>query len=142
MGRSPIGGVPGSCEPAAHESPRTRSDVQFDLSTMVDNDARRAIGLPQVELRATHDFHRRLLALADERARARIAVAVKRMEDGNFGDCRGVGGGVMECRIHYGPGYRVYFTVRGRQLVVLLLCGDKATQARDIAWAVQLASRL
>ena len=95
-----------------------------------------------MEVRATRDFHRCPLAVADARARARINVAVKRMEDGNFGDCRGVGGGVMESRIHYGPGYRIYFTARGRQLVVLLLCGDKATQARDIAWAVQLANQL
>lgn len=95
-----------------------------------------------MELRKTRDYQRRFQALADERARARIRVAVRRMEDGNFGDCRGVGGGVMESRIHYGPGYRIYFTARGRQLVVLLLCGDKATQARDIAWAVQLANQL
>ena len=95
-----------------------------------------------MELRVTGAFHRRLLALADSRARARVNVAVKRMEDGNFGDCRSVGGGVLESRIHYGPGYRVYLTLRGRQLIVLLLCGDKSTQARDIAWAIQLASQL
>lgn len=95
-----------------------------------------------MELRKTRDFDRRLLALPDARARARINVAVERMEDGNFGDCKGVGGGVMESRIHHGPGYRIYFTLRGSQLVVLLLCGDKSTQARDIAWAVQLANQL
>lgn len=89
-----------------------------------------------MELRRTRDYQRRLLALTDDRARARIRVAVNRMEDRNFGDCRGVGGGVMKRRIHYGPGYRIYFTLRGRRLVVLLLCGDKATHARDIACAV------
>ena len=95
-----------------------------------------------MELRRTRDFDRRLLALADARARARITIAIERMEAGNFGDCRNVGGGVMERRIHHGPGYRVYFTLRGRQYVLLLLCGDKATQVRDIACAIQLAKQL
>jgi putative addiction module killer protein len=53
-----------------------------------------------------------------------------------------VGGGVSELRIDYGPGYRLYFTQRGRELVMLLVGGDKRTQARDIERAVAMARNL
>ena len=69
---------------------------------------------------------------------ARIA----RLELGNPGDVRPVGGGVMEMRIDYGPGYRVYFAWRGREVVVLLAGGDKRTQATDIRQARALARDL
>jgi putative addiction module killer protein len=84
------------------------------------------------------EFDRRLKGLVDVRAQARILVAVQRIKDGNFGDCRSVGGGVLESRIHCGPGYRVYYARSGHQLVLLLLCGDKSTQARDIVLAKQM----
>ena len=56
------------------------------------------------------------------------------------GDVEPVGEGISELRIHYGPGYRVYFQRRGNLLVVLLCGGDKSTQARDIATAKKLAT--
>lgn len=87
----------------------------------------------------TDAFDKRLKQIADSRAQARIVVAVQRMEEGNFGDCRPLGGGVSETRIHYGPGYRVYHTRIAGQVVVLLLCGDKPTQQRDIALAKELS---
>jgi putative addiction module killer protein len=80
-----------------------------------------------------------LTNLKDRRAAARIAARILRLEGGNLGDARPVGEGVSELRIAYGPGYRVYFTLMGRT-VILLLCGwDKSTQARDIATAKKLA---
>ena len=64
------------------------------------------------------------------------------MKLGNFGDAAPVGGGVSELRIHYGPGYRVYFVHRGEKIVVLLGGGDKSTQNRDIEAAKHLAANL
>lgn len=61
---------------------------------------------------------------------------------GNFGDVRPVEGGVNELRIHYGPGYRVYFVRRGPVVIVLLCGGDKKTQHADIAKARKLADKL
>jgi putative addiction module killer protein len=75
----------------------------------------------------------------DERAAARIVTRIRRMEIGNAGDMRSVGEGVSEIRIDYGPGYRVYFTRRGRTLVVLLCGGDKKSQRKDIALAKRMA---
>ena len=92
-----------------------------------------------IELRETLTFHDWLLALRDAQARARIASRTRRLAFGNPGDVRPVGEGVSELRIHYGPGYRVYFVQRG-QLFILLLCGgDKTTQKRDIEMAKRLA---
>ena len=64
------------------------------------------------------------------------------MEVGNFGDTRPVGKGVRELRIHYGPGYRVYFMQRGSVVVVLLCGGEKKTQQADISKARELAGEL
>ena len=72
----------------------------------------------------------------------RIQVRIDRAEDGNFGDCGPVGEGVSEMRIHYGPGYRVYFMQRGMEIVILLAGGDKSTQAKDIKAALKLARQL
>ena len=63
-------------------------------------------------------------------------------EAGNFGDCGAVGEGVSEMRIHYGPGYRAYFTRRGEVFYFLLLGSDKSTQKRDIKRAKEMARTL
>lgn len=93
-----------------------------------------------MEIRRTQEFDKRLKKLADAKAKARIAITIQKMEDGNFGDSKSVGGGVIERRIHYGPGYRVYYIRRGEEIVVLLLCGDKASQHADINRAKEMAS--
>jgi putative addiction module killer protein len=79
------------------------------------------------------------LGLRDREARARITVRIRRLSLGNPGDVKPVGSGVSEMRIDYGPGYRVYFIRRGDTVVVLLCGGDKRTQDRDIARALELA---
>jgi putative addiction module killer protein len=80
--------------------------------------------------------------LRDIHARARVQVRVERLAAGNQGDVRPVGEGVSEMRIDYGPGYRVYYTQRGREVVVLLAGGDKRTQVTDIKTALRLARNL
>jgi putative addiction module killer protein len=80
--------------------------------------------------------------LKDERAKARIAARIVSAEHGNFGDCTPVGEGVWEMRVHFGPGYRVYYTRRGETVFLLLSGGDKRSQKRDIAAAIAMAARL
>ena len=92
-----------------------------------------------IEIRETEAFSSWLQALRDSQARARIAARVRRLAFGNPGDVQPVGAGVSELRIHYGPGYRVYYVQRGEVLIILLCGGDKSTQDRDIAMARKMA---
>ncbi|MCL2320041.1 MAG: type II toxin-antitoxin system RelE/ParE family toxin [Treponema sp.] len=71
--------------------------------------------------------------------KALINERISRIEDGNFGDCYPVGDGLSELRIHYGPGYRVYFKDTGKEIVILLCGGDKSTQQSDITKAHKIA---
>jgi putative addiction module killer protein len=80
-------------------------------------------------------FSEWLASLRDTKARAKIRVRLDRVSLGNLGDCHGVGDGVQELRIDYGPGYRVYFGQVGSTIVLLLCGGDKSTQAKDIEQA-------
>lgn len=73
-----------------------------------------------------------LSSLRDPRAIAKIISHVDRMELGNLGDSEPVGGGISELRIHYGPGYRVYYARDGKDIYLLLCGGDKSTQSKDI----------
>lgn len=81
-------------------------------------------------------------ALRDKMVQKRVQARIKRAELGNFGDCQPVGEGVSEMRIHYGPGYRLYFVQQGIEMVVLLAGGDKSTQQADIRLALELARQL
>jgi putative addiction module killer protein len=92
-----------------------------------------------IEVRQTEVFARWFARLSDSRARTRIQARIDRLELGNAGDVRAVGAGVLEMRIDYGPGYRVYFVRRGNTIAILLAGGDKRTQAKDIATAIELA---
>ena len=80
--------------------------------------------------------------LDDRRASARILARLTSAEHGNFGDCEPVGEGVSEMRVHFGPGYRVYFTRSGQTVYVLLCGGDKSSQRRDIERAKAMARDL
>lgn len=84
-------------------------------------------------------FNDWLVALPDRRARARIEARILRLTMGNPGDVKPVGSDISEMRIDYGPGYRVYFTRRGRMLILLLCGGDKRTQDADIKRAGKIA---
>jgi putative addiction module killer protein len=95
-----------------------------------------------IEVRETAVFSAWLSELKDRRAQVKVLARVRRLAFGNFGDLRSVGEGVSEMRIHYGPGYRVYFAQRGMTVVILLCGGDKSTQERDIRTAKAMARDL
>ena len=93
-------------------------------------------------MKKTDVFAQWLDELRDIRARARVQARIQRLAAGNPGDVKPVGEGVSEMRIDYGPGYRVYFTRRGNEVVILLAGGDKSTQDNDIKTAQGLARNL
>ncbi len=95
-----------------------------------------------IEVRQTKVFASWFKSLKDRSAKARIQVRIDRMEIGNFGDVASVGEGISELRIHYGPGYRVYFLQQDSVVVVLLSGGDKSSQKSDIKKAKELAKQL
>lgn len=80
-------------------------------------------------------FRKWFLSLRDRTAIQRIAARLDRIEAGNLGVIKPVGNGVFEIKIDYGPGYRVYYSVAGNQIILLLIGGDKSTQGQDIATA-------
>ena len=80
--------------------------------------------------------------LRDRTARARIQMRVDRLVHGNPGQHRALTAGVSELKLDFGPGYRVYYTERRGELIVLLAGGDKSTQRRDIRIAIALAKNL
>ena len=93
-----------------------------------------------MKVRKTSVFRKWIKDLSDSRARYRILTRIKRLEEGNPGDCSPIGGGLSEMRIHFGPGYRVYFKDTGREIIILLCGGDKSTQQADIVKAKQIAA--
>jgi putative addiction module killer protein len=95
-----------------------------------------------IEIKQTTAFVDFIDTLVDERAQAKIAARIERLAAGNAGDVAPVGEGISEMRIHYGPGYRVYFVRRGQTVIFLLCGGDKSTQDKDIRAAKRLAKDL
>lgn len=93
-------------------------------------------------IHTTKLFDRWMRRLGDAHARARIAERIQRLGNGLTSDVKHVGADVSELRIHCGPGYRVYFTRQGRQLIILLCAGDKDTQMDDIKMAQRMAADL
>ena len=93
-----------------------------------------------IELKQTETFRKWRLKLKDERVRALIASRLDRLSFGHAGDAEPVGEGVSELRIHYGPGFRIYYQTRGNTIIVLLCAGDKSSQAKDIKTAKKLAA--
>lgn len=88
------------------------------------------------------EFDTWLSALKNHIGCARIIHRIRSAEHGNFGDCEPVGEGVSEMCIHFGPGYRVYYTRRGELIYLPLLGGDKHSQKRDIKNAIEMARAL
>ena len=88
------------------------------------------------------EFDAWLSGLKDNAGRARIVHRIRSAEQGNFGDCKAVGEGVSEMRIHVGPGYRTYFTRRAEVVYLLLVGGNKSSQKRDIKRAIEMARTL
>lgn len=88
------------------------------------------------------EFDEWLTRLADFKAKARILQRLRSATLGNFGDCNTVGEGISEMRIHFGPGYRIYFVRRGETIYLLLCGGNKRSQTRDIARARKMAREI
>lgn len=95
-----------------------------------------------LEIRKTDVYAAWIDELRDIQGRARIMVRIERLAAGNPGDVKSVGEGISELRIDFGPGYRVYYSKHGREIVILLAGGDKSTQASDIKTASRLARNL
>ena len=95
-----------------------------------------------IDVRKTEEFDDWLVALRDHKAVAKIVARIERLALGNPGDVKPVGEGISEMRIPYGPGYRVYYTQAGKEVVLLLCGGDKATQDKDIKRAREIAAEL
>ncbi|BBW43905.1 MULTISPECIES: type II toxin-antitoxin system RelE/ParE family toxin [Enterobacter] len=92
------------------------------------------------EIVQTESFQRWEQNLKDRRAKTIIASRLFRLANGLAGDIKPVGEGISELRIHYGPGYRIYFKDQGNCIIVLLCGGDKSSQARDILMAKMLSN--
>jgi len=84
-------------------------------------------------------FDKWLHKLRDSRAKFNIYKRIARLSEGNPGDVEPVGDNISELRIHYGPGYRVYYKDTGREIIILLCGGDKSTQQKDIIKAKKIA---
>lgn len=92
-----------------------------------------------IEIKQTETFRKWRTRLKDERIRGLIASRLDRLAFGHAGDVEPVGQGISELRFRYGPGYRIYFQMRGDTIIVLLCGGDKSTQAKDIKAAKRMA---
>lgn len=95
-----------------------------------------------IEIKQTETYFKWEHKLKDQRVKAAIAARVFRLANGLLGDVSPVGQGISELRIHYGPGYRIYFKQNGNEIVILLCGGDKSTQSKDIEIAKKLAKEL
>lgn len=95
-----------------------------------------------METQQTPDFADWFDGLRDRKAKSKIAARIARFELGLMGDVKSVGGGVSEARIAFGPGYRLYFTIRRGALIILLIGGDKSSQRRDIRRAQEMAAQI
>ena len=94
------------------------------------------------QVQQTDTFAKWLSRVKDRSAIAKILVRIESLRQGNTGDSKSLGSGLHELRMHYGPGYRIYYT-RKSGLVILLLCGgDKSSQSKDIARARKIMTEL
>jgi len=91
------------------------------------------------KIKETIYFSKWLRKLKDIQGKVTILRRIKRIKEGNFGDYKSIGDNIYELRITVGAGYRVYYTQRGDEIIILLLGGDKSTQSKDIAKAKKLS---
>ncbi len=94
-----------------------------------------------IEIQSSREFDLWIDTLRDRQAAAKVFDRIQRLQDGNPGDIKSVGDGVLEMRINYGPSYRIYYTYKGAVIVLLLCGGDKSTQVKDIRRAIQIAAK-
>lgn len=91
----------------------------------------------------TQEFEKWFRKLNDLTAKAKILFRIQKLEnDGHFGDCKGVGDGIVELKINYAKGYRVYCRESAGRLIILLIGGDKSTQENDIIKAKQIWKKI
>ena len=95
-----------------------------------------------IEIRYTENFVSWLQNLRDSKGKAKILVRIDRLHLGLFGDSKAIGNKVSELRIDFGPGYRIYYTKKGKEIVILLGGGDKSSQSKDIAKSWDLVTHL
>lgn len=95
-----------------------------------------------IKLEKTDEYQDWFTGLSDKLVKARIEVRIRRLQDGNPGNVEHVGEGVSELKLHFGSGWRVYYTERNGQIIILLAGGNKSTQKRDIKLALALARNL
>ncbi len=91
------------------------------------------------EIETTDIFDKWFKKLHDNVAKTRIALRLVHIRQGTLGDTKSIDSGLFEARIHYGPGYRIYFMSRNNMIIILLCGGDKTSQDKDIKLAKQLA---
>lgn len=94
------------------------------------------------ELRKTEIFDRWMTRLKDRSAKIKILARLDRVENGNFGDHKKIDKNLFELRFFFGPGYRIYYTIKGNTVVILLTGGNKTTQTKDIKKATALLNDL
>jgi len=92
-----------------------------------------------MKIKQTETFEKWMDGLRDRQAQLRVSARILRLAEGNPGDSKALSGGIVEMKIDYGPGYRVYYTQKGSEIVLLLVGGDKRTQSTDIETAKRLA---
>lgn len=96
----------------------------------------------QYELQSTEHFDKWLAKVKDRQVRARIVRRIDSMVIGVFGDCKTINTNLFELRLFFGPGYRVYYTIKKERIIFLLAGGDKSTQPKDIEKALALLKTL
>ena len=94
------------------------------------------------ELRSTGRFEKWFAGLKDASVKVRVLARLDRLENGNFGDFKAIGSGLFELRLFFGPGYRIYYTIKDGTVVLLLAGGDKSTQAKYIKAALRLLNEM
>jgi len=91
------------------------------------------------KVKKTEEFNKWHSSLKDIKAKIAVARRIERMEQGNFGDTKSIGDNVSELRVDLGPGYRVYYLLNNKEIIILLVGGDKSTQTKDITKAKEMA---